>query len=315
MAKGPSTTMRAVVFAYHEVGARCLQTLLDGGVEVQLVITHTDDPNERIWFTSVAEVARQSGIPVITPESAKAPEIQERIALLAPDYIFSFYYRQMIPMSVLNLAKIAPLNMHGSLLPKYRGRVPINWAVLHGETETGATLHVMAEKPDAGDIVAQEAVPIGPDETAGDVFGKVTRAAAETLQGVLPQLLKGDVPRRPNPVSEGSYFGGRKPEDGRIHWEQPAAQVYNLIRAVAPPYPGAFTDITTSRGVTRITVNAARRLDSPPNLPANLAPGLHRVGAKVIGVCGDKMAVEITEFLVEGAPGTPDTLPEATITH
>ena len=303
--------MRAVVFAYHEVGARCLQALLDGGVDVQLLVTHTDDPNERIWFTSVAEVARKAGIPVITPESASEPDVVTRIAAIAPDYIFSFYYRQMIPMSVLNQAKIAPLNMHGSLLPKYRGRVPINWAVLHGETETGATLHVMAEKPDAGDIVAQQAVPIGPDDTAGEVFAKVTTAAAETLNAVLPRLLQGEVPRYPNNLSEGSYFGGRKPEDGRIHWQQSAAQVYNLIRAVAPPYPGAFTDLTTQQGTCRVTIHAARRLDAPFGLP----PGIYRVGSKAIGVCGDKMAVQITEFLVDGAPGTLDSLPDAPITH
>lgn len=284
--------MRAVVFAYHEVGARCLQALLDGGVQVQLVITHIDDPNERIWFTSVAEVAKAAGIPVITPESASEPDVQARIAALAPDYIFSFYYRQMIPMSVLNLAKTAPLNMHGSLLPKYRGRVPINWAVLHGETETGATLHVMAEKPDAGDIVAQQAVPIGPDETAGEVFAKVTTAAAETLAGVLPRLLKGEVPRRPNKLEEGSYFGGRKPEDGRIDWTQTAAQVYNLIRAVAPPYPSAFCDVTSQQGVERITINAARRLSTS----FDLKPGIYRAASKVIGVCGDKMALELTDF-------------------
>ncbi len=294
--------MKAVVFAYHEVGARCLQALLDGGVDVQLVITHTDDPNERIWFTSVAELAAKANIPVITPESASEPDVQARIAAIAPDYIFSFYYRQMIPMSVLNLAKIAPLNMHGSLLPKYRGRVPINWAVLHGETETGATLHVMAEKPDAGDIVAQRAVPIGPDETAGEVFANVTASAAETLKGVLPQLLKGNVPRSPNNLAEGSYFGGRKPEDGRIHWEQTAQQVYNLIRAVAPPYPGAFTDVATAQGTERITINAARRMEGT----FDRAPGIYRTGSKVIGICGDKMAVELTEF-------TPTTFDPTTL--
>jgi len=303
--------VRAVVFAYHEVGARCLQAVLDGGVDVQLVITHTDDPNERIWFSSVADIAHKAKIPVITPDSASEPDVQARIAAIAPDYIFSFYYRQMIPMSVLNLARIAPLNMHGSLLPKYRGRVPINWAVLHGETETGATLHVMAEKPDAGDIVAQQAVSIGPDDTAGEVFAKVTTAAAETLKSVLPQLLKGEVARRPNNLSEGSYFGGRKPEDGRIHWAQSATQVYNLIRAVAPPYPGAFTDVSTVQGTCRITINAARRLDTP----FAAKPGIYRVGSKAIGVCGDNMAVLITEFLVDGAPGELNRLPEIPATH
>lgn len=298
-------TVRAVVFAYHEVGARCLQALLDGGVDVQLVITHTDDPNECIWFSSVAELAAKVGIPVITPKSASEPDVQQRIARIAPDYIFSFYYRQMIPMAVLNLARIAPLNMHGSLLPKYRGRVPINWAILRGETETGATLHVMAEKPDAGDIVAQQAVPIGPHEMAGEVFAKVTTAAAETLKGVLPLLLRGEVPRRPNNLSDGSYFGGRKPEDGRIHWEQTAAQVYNLIRAVAPPYPGAFCDVVTPRGIERIKINAARPLQGPDAADISAAfaqkPGIYRQGSKIIGICGDNMALELTEF-------TPTTL-------
>jgi len=303
--------MNAVVFAYHEVGARCLQSLLDGGIDVQLVITHTDDPNERIWFTSVAELAAKAGIPVITPESASEPDVQARIAAINPDYIFSFYYRQMIPMSVLNLARIAPLNMHGSLLPKYRGRVPINWAVLHGETETGATLHVMAEKPDAGDIVAQQAVPIGPDETAGEVFARVTAAAAQTLAGVLPQLLTGNVPRSPNNLAEGSYFGGRKPEDGRIHWSQSAQQVYNLIRAVAPPYPAAFSDIQTAEGTQRITINAARRLDTP----FSLEPGIYRIGSRAIGVCGDKMAVELIDFLVDGETGDAMCLSEPPTTH
>jgi methionyl-tRNA formyltransferase len=297
--------MKAVVFAYHEVGARCLQALLDAGVDVQLVITHTDDPNERIWFTSVAEVAQKAGIAVITPESARDPDVQARIAAIAPDYIFSFYYRQMIPMSVLSLARIAPLNMHGSLLPKYRGRVPINWAVLHGETETGATLHVMAEKPDAGDIVAQQAVPIGSDDTAGEVFAKVTAAAAETLKDVLPRLRQGDVPRRPNNLAEGSYFGGRKPEDGRIHWDQTAAQVYNLIRAVAPPYPGAFCDVETAQGIERVTINAARRLNTPFDPGFAQKPGIYRLGSKVIGVCGDKMALELIEF----TPTTFDPTP------
>ena len=302
--------VRAVVFAYHEVGTRCLQALLNGGVDVKLVITHNDDPTERIWFSSVAEVAREAGISVITPESASDPDVQQRICDINPEYIFSFYYRQMIPMSVLNQAKIASLNMHGSLLPKYRGRVPINWAVLNGETETGATLHVMAEKPDAGDIVAQQAVSIGPDETAGDVFAKVTTAAAEMLTLVLPHLLNGDVPRRPNNLIAGSYFGGRKPEDGRIQWGQTSTQVYNLIRAVAPPYPGAFSDITTPQGTCRITVNAARRMDSQ----VFLEPGIYRLGSKAIGVCGDNMAIELTEFLVDGIEGQLNMLPEAPAT-
>jgi methionyl-tRNA formyltransferase len=118
----------------------------------------------------------------------------------------------------------------------------------------------------------------------------------------LPQLLKGHVPRSPNNLAAGSYFGGRKPEDGRIDWEKTAQQVYNLIRAVAPPYPGAFTDVVTAQGTERITINAARRLEGT----FDRAPGIYRTGSKVIGVCGDKMAVELTEF-------TPTTFDPTTL--
>ncbi len=164
-----------------------------------------------------------------------------RIRDLAPDFLFSFYYRQMLGAPLLALPRHGALNMHGSLLPRYRGRAPVNWAVLHGERETGATLHHMAEKPDAGDMVAQTAVPILPDDTAREVFDKVTVAAELTLDRVLPALLAGTAPRVPLDLAAGSYFGGRTAEDGRIDWMQPAAAIHNLVRAVAPPYPGATT--------------------------------------------------------------------------
>ena len=301
----------AVVIAYHNVGYRCLSVLLAQGVDVRLLVTHQDHPDETIWFDSVAQLAHWHGIPVMTPDDPNCDAVVAQIQAAQPDFIFSFYYRNMLKAPLLAIPPRGAYNMHGSLLPKYRGRVPINWAVLHGETETGATLHVMAEKPDAGDIVAQQAVPIGPHETAGEVFAHVTAAAAQTLSGVLPQLLKGDVPRRPNNLTEGSYFGGRKPEDGRIHWQQTAQQVYNLIRAVAPPYPGAFSDLENTQGTRRITVNAARPLEGQ----FDLSPGIYRLNDKAIGVCGDKMAVELTEFLVDGAPGSLNSLPEAPATH
>ncbi|MGN6703181.1 MAG: formyltransferase, partial [Burkholderiaceae bacterium] len=166
----------AVVFAYHNVGVRCLKVLLARGVEVALVVTHEDNPAETIWFESVAALCREHGIPAITPVDPKSPELLEAVQAVRPDFIFSFYYRHMLPAALLASATRGAYNMHGSLLPKYRGRVPINWAVLHGETETGATLHEMAVKPDAGTILARSAVPILPDDTAHEVFGKVTVA-------------------------------------------------------------------------------------------------------------------------------------------
>jgi methionyl-tRNA formyltransferase len=211
---------------------------------------------------------------------------------LAPDYIFSFYYRFMIPEEILACAKIAALNMHGSLLPKYRGRAPVNWAILHGETQTGATLHIMEAKPDAGDIVGQAAVNIGPDETATDVFGKVSQAAVSVITQVLPSLIQGIVPRVPNNLQNGSYFGGRKPADGQIDWNQRVKQVHDLVRAVAPPYPGAFTD---HEGVTMIVARTTLKGPFPANLDLGVC-GIQVVDNRVFGICGDHQAIEVLEW-------------------
>jgi methionyl-tRNA formyltransferase len=234
---------RAVVFAYHNVGFRCLNVLLAHGVEVALVVTHRDNPNENIWFDSVQALAELHGIPVITPDNPNTAEVIAQIEALQPDIYFSFYYREMLKPELLSIPKQGALNMHGSLLPKYRGRVPVNWAIIHGETETGATLHYMTEKPDNGDIVAQQAVPILPDDTAHEVFQKVTVAAEMALNGILPALLAGNAPRIKQDLSKGAYFGGRKPQDGEIDWAQNAQNIHNLVRAVAPPYPGATTTL------------------------------------------------------------------------
>ena len=198
----------------------------------------------------------------------------------------------MIPEQILACAKIAALNMHGSLLPKYRGRAPVNWAILHGESETGATLHVMEAKPDAGDIVGQAAVGIGPDETATEVFSKVSQAAVGVIEQVLPSLLKGTVPRRANELQKGSYFGGRKPADGQIHWNQTTKQVHDLVRAVAPPYPGAFT---THEGKTMIVARTTLKGPFLANLDLGVC-GIQVVDNRVFGICGDHQAVEVLEW-------------------
>ena len=240
--KGETSALHsAVVFAYHNVGYRCLSVLLAHGVEVPLVVTHRDNPKENIWFASVAELAALHGIPVITPDNPNIPEVVEQIRALQPDFFFSFYYREMLKCELLEIPKRGALNMHGSLLPKYRGRVPVNWAIIKGERETGSTLHYMTEKPDNGDIVAQQAVPILPNDTALEAFQKVTVAAEMALNNCLPDLLAGSARAVKQDLSKGAYFGGRKAEDGIIDWSQSAQQIHNLVRAVAPPYPGATT--------------------------------------------------------------------------
>jgi methionyl-tRNA formyltransferase len=293
---------RAVVFAYHNVGVRCLKVLLAGGVDVALVVTHQDSANENIWFESVQSLCELEGIPFITPEDPKSPELLARVQAARPDLMFSFYYRNMLPQTILDVAP--SYNMHGSLLPAYRGRAPTNWAVLHGALEAGASLHEMTVKPDAGAIVAQQAVPILPDDTAFEVFGKVTVAAELALYQVLPQLLAGTAPRTPNDLTKGGYFGGRKPEDGRIDWSQPASQVYNLHRAVAPPYPGAFTDVSGRRYV----IERARPYRGELADIAGLPPGLAVVDNAILGVCGDGRALAIHSLLADGLPISPAEL-------
>ncbi|MCP5195210.1 MAG: formyltransferase [Gammaproteobacteria bacterium] len=294
---------RAVVFAYHNVGVRCLKVLLAYGVDVALIFTHEDNPGEQIWFDSVAAIAAEYGIPAITPEDPNAPEALRRIRDVAPDFLFSFYYRRMLAPELLAIATRGALNMHGSLLPKYRGRVPVNWAIIHGETETGATLHYMVEKPDAGDLVAQTAVPILPDDTAKEVFDKVTVAAELTLHHALPALLAGTAPRIAQDLSKGRYFSGRKPEDGRIDWNWPATRIHNLARAVAPPYPGAFTVVAgqPARILGTRVVEAVT--------PATAAV-LERVGNRLVAHCAGGGALFVLALEIAGEPVTPASLVE-----
>jgi UDP-4-amino-4-deoxy-L-arabinose formyltransferase/UDP-glucuronic acid dehydrogenase (UDP-4-keto-hexauronic acid decarboxylating) len=235
--------MRAVVFAYHNMGIAGIRALLKHGFTVPMVLSHEDDPGENRWFGSVADFCRERGIPVFTPKDANAAPWPDRIREAAPDLLFSFYYRSMLKKELLGIPRLGALNLHGSLLPKYRGRAPVNWVLVKGETETGVTLHFMTEKPDAGDIVGQASVPIAFDDTALTLFGKMEAAAARLLDDLLPRIGRGDIPRRPNDLSAGSYFGGRRPEDGRIDWSRPSVEIYNLVRAVTRPYPGAFGEL------------------------------------------------------------------------
>jgi methionyl-tRNA formyltransferase len=238
---------RTVVFAYSGVGHRCLGTLIRSGANIRGVFTYQDDPGENIWFCSVADLAKENRIPVFTDADLKSPEGVQLVRELDPEILFSFYYRDIIPGVILDLPRLGAFNMHGSLLPRYRGRACVNWAIIHGETETGPTLHWMTGRPDEGDIVDQEKVPIETEDTAMTVMIKIAEAAARTLERNLTLLESGKTPRTPQDHSRATYYGGRKPEDGRINWSAPAKEICNLVRAVTHPYPGAFTDIDGER--------------------------------------------------------------------
>jgi methionyl-tRNA formyltransferase len=291
----------AAVFAYHDVGVRCLSVLLAAGIDVRLVVTHRDAPGENIWFASVERLAREHGLDVITPDAPDA-DLLSRASRLAPDFVFSFYYRHMLPAELLATASRGAYNMHGSLLPKYRGRVPVNWAILRGERETGATLHDMVAKPDAGPIVDQMPVPILPDDTALDVFRKVTVAAEVVLHRSLPRLVDGSAVLRAQDLAAGSYFGGRKPEDGRIDWTQPARVVHDLVRAVAPPWPGAFTEIARQRvEVLRTRVLPDRGDPGPATLALDTA-------RRLVIQCADGGRLEALALETRGEPLDADAL-------
>lgn len=285
----------AVVFAYSEVGARCLQALYSAQIEVPLVYTHVDDPNEQRWFASVADLAHQHGSRVLTPASPNDPSIALTLRDLHPDFLFAFYYRHMLPTELLEIPRLGALNMHGSLLPKYRGRAPINWAIIHGETETGASLHYMVAKPDAGALVDQQSVPIGPDETAFVVADRVAQAAVTVLTRALPALIAGTAQPRPLDLTQGSYFGGRRPSDGEFFWDWSARRIHNLVRAVAPPFPGAFGRL----GERVLHVHRTRLLPaSDENRGAE--PCIFSIKSDIVATCGNGSQLELSEAYLDG---------------
>jgi UDP-4-amino-4-deoxy-L-arabinose formyltransferase / UDP-glucuronic acid dehydrogenase (UDP-4-keto-hexauronic acid decarboxylating) len=233
--------MKAVVLAYHTIGCVGIEGLLRNGFTVAAVFTHPDDPRENTWFRSVAELAASKGIPVYAPDDINHPLWVRKIREMGPDILFSFYYRKMVKSSILEIPKAGCLNLHGSLLPRYRGRCPVNWVLVNGEKETGVTLHYMTSRPDDGDIVAQKKISILDSDTALTLHEKTALAASGLLDETLPAILQGTASQKPQDSSKATYFGGRRPEDGQIGWDSTARQIRNLVRAVTRPYPGAFS--------------------------------------------------------------------------
>ena len=241
--------MSVVVLAYHEMGCMGLRTLLQRRVPIAAVYTYEDDPHENLWFGSVAKIARDAGIPVSTTTDINDRDEVERVRRLAPDVLFSFYYRDMLKRPLREIPRLGGVNLHGSLLPKYRGRSPVNWQLVHGERESGVTLHYMVARADAGDIVGQERVAVGPDDTAIELYRNLLPAAERVLERNLDGILAGTAPRLPQDESQATVFGGRRPEDGRIDWNWPSKRIHDLVRAVAKPWPGAFSEVDGRRAM------------------------------------------------------------------
>jgi methionyl-tRNA formyltransferase len=297
---------RAVVFAYSEVGVRCVRELLAQGVEIPLLFTHPDDQGETQWFGSVQELAAAHDLKVETPATPNAPEWIAEGRAADPDFLFSFYYRYMLNEAWLAVPRRGALNMHGSLLPKYRGRAPVHWAILNGESVTGASLHYMVEKPDAGALVDQQSVPILENDTALDVSFKVAEAAEQVLRRSLPALVAGSAEARPLDLGGGSYFGRRRPEDGRIDWRCTARAIHDLVRAVAPPFPGAFTEVNGCRLALLET-----RVDAQPARCLARAPCLYAADGEWYADCVDGRRLRIVRLAMNGEPVPPDDAPPA----
>jgi UDP-4-amino-4-deoxy-L-arabinose formyltransferase/UDP-glucuronic acid dehydrogenase (UDP-4-keto-hexauronic acid decarboxylating) len=272
--------MRAVVLAYHNIGCVGIESLLRNGVEIAAVFTHADDANENIWFDSVAELAASQGIAVFAPEDINHPLWVKRIGDLQPDVIFSFFYRKMIKQPILDIPPDGCFNLHASLLPRYRGRCPINWVLVNGEKETGVTLHYMTPKPDDGNIVGQKKIAIDGEDTAVSLHGKAAMAASVLLDEVLPQIENDIAPDMPQDHSAATYYTGRRPQDGQIDWSQSASQIRNLVRAVTRPYPGAFTYIASQKCIFWAVTKAAY------NGP-QVSPGTIVSTNPLVVACGD----------------------------
>jgi methionyl-tRNA formyltransferase len=265
--------LRAVVFAYHEIGYVCLEELIDFGVDVVCLFTHKDDPNEVLWFLRPAGLAEKKNIPVYTMDDLQEPALAQMIVDMKPDVIFSFYYRNMIPMEILAIPPTGAFNLHGSLLPKFRGRCPVNWVLIEGEKKTGLSLHCMVEKPDAGDIIAQRPVDISFEDNAFMLFMKMVSEARILMKEILPHIQDRSFQRIPQAdLGPSSYFGGRRPRDGIISWQKDAISIYNLTRATTHPYPGAFTYLDGRKFFVWKAYPEEGQADHPPGTVISTKP-------------------------------------------
>ncbi|NEE41280.1 methionyl-tRNA formyltransferase, partial [Streptomyces sp. SID7982] len=234
--------MRVVMFGYQTWGHRTLQALLDSEHDVVTVVTHPQSEHayEKIWSDSVADLAEKHGVPVII-RNRPDDELVDQLREVAPDIIVANNWRTWMPPEIFTLPVHGTLNVHDSLLPAYAGFSPLIWALINGEPEVGVTAHMMDEELDAGDIVVQRAVPVGPTDTATDLFHRTVDLIAPVTVEALGLIASGQQEFTPQDRSKASFFHKRAEEDIRIDWNWPAEDLERLVRAQSAPYPAAFT--------------------------------------------------------------------------
>lgn len=239
--------MRTIVFAYHDMGCTGINALLELGYKITAVYTHAESQGENPFFCSVAKLAAEKNIPVYAPEDINHPLWVNHVKNEEPEVIFSFYYRNLLCEDILAAAAIGAFNLHGSLLPRYRGRAPLNWVLVNGEKETGVTLHRMSTRADAGNIVGQRAIAIEPEDVALSLHRKMCESAQALLRHYLPLIRSGSWKEIVQNEDEATYVGRRTPSDGRLDWSKPAADLHNLVRGVSAPWPGAFSYVGATK--------------------------------------------------------------------
>ena len=235
--------MNIVFMGTPQFAVPSLEMLIKEGYNVTAVVTQPDRPQGRkkvLMPTPVKEAALRYGIPVLQPQRLRNPEAVEELAKYEPDMIITAAYGQILPKSVLDMPKLGCLNVHGSLLPKYRGGAPIQRSIINGETVTGITLMYMAEGLDTGDMIAKSEVPIGEEDTAGTIFEKLSAAGAALLKEQLPLLSKGKIEAEPQNDEEATYAPNLTREDEKIDWTRSSKEIYNQIRGLVP-FSGGFT--------------------------------------------------------------------------
>jgi|GEM_PF-133928 len=284
--------LRIGVFAYSEVGYVCLKTLIDMGENIPFVVTHKDSEDENIWFKSVSELAERHGIPVIKPNNVNEPKFVKLISSVKPDVMFSLYYRLIFGRKLLSVPALGCINLHGSLLPKYRGCAPVNWAIINGEQETGVTAHYMINKVDAGPIIFKKRIKIEKNDTGISVTQKVAAVGAEIIEEVVKHLKEGNLNAVPQNESESTYFGKRTPAMGHIKWQWSSEKIRNYIRALKYPMPGAFFIEDKRKCII---------LDGTPKRSDNDSPGeIVSINDKSIVVGTGKGYFSVNALMIEG---------------
>jgi len=286
---------RIAFFGTPSFAAPSLQVLIDGPDEVVGVVCQPDRPagrGQRLSAPPVKELALARGLPVLQPEKVRTPDFLAQLRAWRPDLAVVAAYGRILPLSVLELPRLGCINVHASLLPRYRGAAPIQWAILRGEAETGITIMQMNERMDEGDILLQEATPIGADETYGELQGRLAALGAGTLMRALSAQERGELVPRPQDPSQATLAPMIKKEDGRIDWSLSAAEIARCVRGFAP-WPSAFTAL----GGKLLKIHRARAATAHATAAA---PGTVLSAGDTIDVATGSGVLEVQVLQLEG---------------